>query len=319
MQKLRNYGEVNVYYIEENGNAFYYIKIIEVINSFSPKRYPYVTPLIGIFKEDNLIAIIMGIAPENILQNILFNNDLAFWVYFYFQGDSDVIKVFLDQHTISCLIKMFEKDEKQCVKEMMDVNFSSVFAPLILAAINDALNLNNLYFLFLLFFIILFEKDALKGGFSFMLGIFVGRYSLDIFKSSWQPRYGILLVSLIIGILGILKFFGRQVKFSSNIFHKIKTSNLKVIFNCLFGSFTYFLDNPRTPYIPITGANMVILYLVYNTLVLFPLLIATLMAHLIVYRIILADETLKINHLKFEKWLFLLLGISIMLLCFLIL
>jgi len=331
VQKLRSYGEVSIYYIEEGNNTLYYFKIIDTINSLSLKKYPYIMPLIGIFKNDNLVAIVLGIAPESILRSILANNYLDLGVYLYFQYESEVVKVVLDQRTMDFLVKLFERSEKRQVGEM---GFPSAFALLTLIAISDSLNLSNIYFLFLLLFIVFFEVergDTLKIGFSFSLGIFMGRYLLEIslfsvFECSWQPRYGIIPISLVIGILGVLKFLGK-VKFSSNIFHGIKTSNLRVIFNYFFGFFIYLLapSHISHEYFMVSAVEvnrfsekMIVLSLVYNIMVILPLLIAILLAYLMTY-IASLNETLKIKYLKFKKWLLPLLGIIIILLCFLIL
>jgi len=332
VQKLRSYGEVNVYYIEEGSNALYYFKIVDTINSLSSKKYPYITPLIGIFKNNNLVAIILGIAPESILQSILANNHLDLGVYLYFQYESEVVKIVLDQRIMNFLAKLFERSEKWQMEEM---SFPSALASLALVAINDSLNLVNIYFLFLLLFIVFFEmerEDTLKIGFSFSLGIFTGRCLLEIglfsvFKYSWQLRYGIIPISFIIGILGVLNFLGK-VKFSFNIFHKIKISNLRVIFNYFFGFFIYLLasSNISHEYFMVSAVEvnwvsekmMLLSLLVYNIMVLLPLLITTLLTYLIAY-ITSLNETLKIKYLKFKKWPPSLLGIIIILLCFLIL
>ncbi|MEM2465146.1 MAG: hypothetical protein QXL85_05990 [Candidatus Bathyarchaeia archaeon] len=205
---MQSYGKVITYYIEHDDNMLYYEWIMNIVNSFISRKY-YYAPLVGIFRDSKLTAIILGVMSEEIFEQIL--AEVSSVVYVYIQGETHSVGTIPDKEIIELLSSLFKKEN---LKTKNTTTPSLIFVSLALLAINDMLSLCGFYVLAFLslslsFFEIKKEK-MFRNGIFFSTGIFIGLFlqSITLFGINllWLKCCMTFLI-LIIGILESLKFF----------------------------------------------------------------------------------------------------------------
>lgn len=329
VQRLQGYGKVVIFYLEDGNNALYYGRIIDLISS---ERY--YSPLIGVFENGRLIAIIQGILPEITWERILMGDHDE--VCIYIQGESNSTKILQGQETIKSLTSLFTRDDLAVLSTNYHLSFFPLLGLIAITAAADALNPCEFYIIAVLLTLVLFRigrKDVLKIGLSFIAAIFTGYYLLGlgllkILEQFPQLKYGIISISLIIGTLEILEFFGERIKlipqtFSERISIRLEKA-LSIPTAFIAGLFVSILLLPCTsaPYFIVLnliseGTTLfegLIILVFYNIIIILPLLIITLAVYTLTYTTL----GLKMWISKKRKWLNLFTGITMLILCFLI-
>jgi len=193
------------------------------------------TPVIGVFKNDSLVAIVSKYFPMDAWEKIIETRYDG--VPIYVEKNLTPIKIIKENETITALSKLFkspliiqipqgaekyyeEENETEAkppeaeLPEVSSTNVISLLPLIVLAASADAINPCTFYVFVILLSIVFFrsgKKDSLKIGLPFVLSIYiayflVGLGLLQLYFYASAMRYFIVILGFAIGLRAMLNF-----------------------------------------------------------------------------------------------------------------
>lgn len=320
VQKMQSYGKVITYYIEHGDNMLYYEWIMNIVNSFISRKY-YCTPLIGVFRDSKLTAIILGVMSEEIFEQILAEDSSA--VHVYLQGEAHSVGAIPNKEIIELLSNLFKKEN---LKTKDTATPSLIFVSSALLAINDMLSLCGFYVLaFLSLSLSFFEtkkEKMFRNGIFFSTGIFIGLFlqSITLFGINllWLKCCMTFLI-LIIGILESLKFFDNSLtKILVNFLQKYNREDFAIF---VIGFIISILIFPFSSLTNSTILNLLLkgsfertaTHLIYSAIFSLQPLMVTMLTSTLSH----AFSNIKILDQGKKRWSNLFIGVTSVVLCFL--
>ena len=289
-------------------------------------------PLVGIIKNDTLIAITSGDLSADDWRYVVEEQSEGVPVYVSDLKGLEIKAVIINPEDMDFIKGLFI--ESDVIDTEMDDFFS--FLPIvIIAAIMDAFN-PCCFSVFIVLLTFVFygvgKKSVWKIGLSFTIALFISYFILGlglsrIFPHVPQIKYIAAAFSIVIGSLRIIEVLGIKVKHIPNAFAGIISKQLEKVTNprtgFIAGIITGFLMLPcsSAPYFIVLSLlsekallmEGLLLLGLYNFIIIIPFLIITLVVHTLTR----TTMDFKLFSLEKHKWINLLIGLGLILLGFL--
>lgn len=324
--------------ILENTHPQESIKFYELQEEINVKRFKKISdflgevlsiPLVGIIKNDTLIAIASGDLSADDWRYVVEEQSEGVPVYVSDLKGLEIKAVIIDPEDIAFIKRLFIESDVI----VTDVGgFFSLLPVVVIAAIVDAFNpCCFTIFVILLSFVFygVGKKSVLKIGLAFTIALFISYFILGlglsrIFPHVPQIKYIAAAFSLLIGGLRIIEGLGIKVKHIPSAFTGIISKQLESVSNprtgFIAGIVVGFLMLPcsSAPYFIVLSLlseraslmNGMLLLGLYNLIIITPFLILTLIVHTLTR----TTRELKLWSLEKNKWINLLMGLVLILL-----
>jgi len=325
LKSLCTESEIIFYDLMESKNIQFYEKIIEIV---APRKY--FTPLIGVFKNDRLFSIVMGMSRE-VLKKIIEGDHEGVTVYEV--GEVEPTNVLQDPEKIQLLERLFTQTKTIEVAPQRDAFYIHL---IIAAAAVDAINPCQIHVFVILLTFVFFKagkRSVLRVGFAFAIAVFAVYYLrglglLKIVVHLPQLKYGFAIFVFVVGATKVVEFLSEERKRVPRAFARRITANLERAMNpkmaFIAGIVTASLLPPcaSDPYFIViyliarepTLLQGLVLLAIYNIIIIIPFLVITLS----ICALNLTTMDLKIGLSERKRWLNLFAGLVIVILaCFL--
>ncbi len=341
---IHAYGqdEVIIYDLRQSNHRERFSRICDLIEVFS-------IPLVGVFKDGDLSAIVVGyFSAEKWVKIVEMESE---GVPIYVNGEIKPVRIIKEGEEKEILAKLFIGEEN--VELSSSQNVFSLLPMIVVAAAVDAINPCAFYVLIVFLSFIFFQfgrKTVLKIGIAYSAAVFITYYAmgfgfLQLFSYIQEMNILVIFFGLSIGFKSILNFafsifglslgirdsieafFNRKFKRIPNSISKrfskfLRRASENITTALVIGSATSIFLLPCTsgPYFIALSliANLktmfegLILLIVYNGIMIAPFLAITLG----IYTLTLKTRDLKTWSSEKKRWLNLITGILMMLLSF---
>jgi len=242
---INAYGEdrVIIFDVREGDNGERYAKITNLIVYLD-------LPVIGVFENSSLTAIISGLFMEDDWRKIVETEYDG--VPVYAKRSIEPIRILKEEVVINVITKLFIEETTEDIKGI-EIHVPSFLPMLLTAAALDAVNPCEIYVLTVLLTLVFSfggKRDILKIGMAFATGIFIAYFIMgfgiiQLFAYSTAARYVVailgltigvrIFVNLIFGIFGISiglrevigNFLGRKLKHLPDAISRKMSANLR--------------------------------------------------------------------------------------------
>lgn len=192
--------------IREGDNQKRYTRIINLVGEYLD------LPLVGVFKNSSLVAIVSGLFMEDEWEKIVETSYEG--VAVYAKRNIEPIKVIKDKKIIDELSKCFVEASVERIKiHQINIDVPSFLLIILTAAVLDSINPCEFYVLtILLSLVFLFSKERrhlLRAGLMFSLGVFMAYFLMGfglikLITYSTTARYVVALLGLTIGLRALI-------------------------------------------------------------------------------------------------------------------
>jgi len=229
---MNAYGEdrVVIFDVREGDNGERYAKITDLIVYLD-------LPVVGVFKNNSLTAILSGLFMEDDWRKIVETEYDG--VPVYAKRSREPIRILKEKEVTSVITELFIEETTEDIKGI-EIHVPSFLPILLAAAALDAVNPCELYVLTVLLTLVFFtggKRLILRIGVSFAIGMFTAYYLMgfglvQLIAYTPQVRYAVAVLGLLLGaraILGdtIASFLGKKFKSVPEVFSKKLSAYLR--------------------------------------------------------------------------------------------